>query len=66
MTAVATAHGADQLVNPEALTDGYSAAFIGAAAVPVVGALLAAALLTAPKAPPAEAPAVDENELVAA
>jgi EmrB/QacA subfamily drug resistance transporter len=49
MTAIATSQGADQLGNIGALTDGYSAAFIGAATVAVVGALLAAALLQFPK-----------------
>ena len=40
MTAIASAHGADQLGSPAALTDGYSAAFIGAAAVAAVGAIV--------------------------
>lgn len=39
-----------QLTNAGALTDGYSAAFIGAAGIAVVGALLAALLLRVPKA----------------
>jgi EmrB/QacA subfamily drug resistance transporter len=47
MTAVATSHGADRLGNLGALTDGYSAAFIGAAGIALVGALLAALLLRA-------------------
>lgn len=50
MTALATSQGADQLGNPSALTDGYSAAFIGAAGIAVVGALLAAATARTPKA----------------
>src|SRR5262245_63304387 len=33
MTAIATSGGADQLGNATALTDGYSAAFLGAAVV---------------------------------
>jgi MFS family permease len=45
ITAVATSQGADRLGNTAALTDGYSAAFIGAAAVALVGALLGAVLL---------------------
>jgi EmrB/QacA subfamily drug resistance transporter len=49
MTALASAQGADQLGNPQALTDGYSAAFLGAAGIAVAGALLAAALLRAPR-----------------
>jgi EmrB/QacA subfamily drug resistance transporter len=50
MTAVATSQGADRLGDVEALTDGYSAAFLGAAGIAVVGALVAAALLRVPKA----------------
>ena len=49
MTAVATSQGAGRLGNPEALTDGYSAAFLGAAGIALAGALLAAALLRVPK-----------------
>jgi EmrB/QacA subfamily drug resistance transporter len=49
MTAVAASQGADQLSDLGALTDGYSAAFIGAAAIAVVGAVLAAVLLRVPK-----------------
>ena len=50
MTALATAQGADQLGNVASLTDGYSAAFLGAAGIAVAGAALAAALLRTPKA----------------
>ena len=67
MTALATSQGADQLGNPVALTDGYSAAFLGAAAVAVLGALLAAALLRTPKASvAADAAPGEERELLAA
>jgi hypothetical protein len=45
MTAVATSAGAGQLGNLDALTDGFSAAFIGAAVIALVGAGLAAATL---------------------
>ena len=55
MTALATSQGADQLGNVATLTDGYSAAFLGAAGVAVLGAILALALLRAPKTAPAEA-----------
>jgi MFS family permease len=48
MTAIAAGAGADQLGNPPALVDGFSAAFIGAAVVAVIGALAAAALLRIP------------------
>ena len=56
MTAIASSQGADQLGNVASLTDGYSAAFLGAAGVAVVGALLAALLLRVPKATAADAP----------
>jgi predicted MFS family arabinose efflux permease len=68
MTALATSQGADQLGDTVALTDGYSAAFLGAAGIAVVGALLAARLLHAPKAPAAEqaqSPAEDREPVVA-
>jgi EmrB/QacA subfamily drug resistance transporter len=61
MTAVASAQGADQLGDPAALTDGYSAAFLGASGIAVVGALLAAALLRMPRPPAADSPAPDET-----
>ena len=60
MTAVASAQGADQLGNVEALTDGYSAALLGAAGIAVAGALLAAVLLRAPGRPSPGEPAEDE------
>ena len=50
MTALASAYGADQLGDAVALTDGYSAAFLGAAGIALVGALAAAALLRTPRA----------------
>ena len=53
MTAVATSYGADQLGDVAALTDGFAAAFVGAAAIAVVGALAAAAWLRNPRAPTA-------------
>ena len=55
MTALATSQGAGQLGDPHALTDGFSAAFLGAAAIAVAGALLALATLRQPPqaAPPA-------------
>ena len=48
MTAVAAAHGADSLGDPEALTNGFSAAFLGAAIIAVIGVIAAAALLRSP------------------
>ncbi|MEJ7634724.1 MFS transporter [Aeromicrobium sp.] len=52
MTAVAAANRADQLGDKGALTDGFSAAFIGAAIVAGAGALAAAALLRRPTGTP--------------
>lgn len=59
MTALATAQGADRLGDPGALTDGFQAAFIGAAAIAGVAALAALTWIRRPRAaaPPAEAPA---------
>ncbi|MCO1597572.1 MFS transporter [Micromonospora sp. RHAY321] len=45
MTAVAASHGADRLDDLTALTDGYSAAFIGAGVIAAVGAGIAAITL---------------------
>jgi len=55
MTAVATAQGAGQIGNPTALVDGFQAAFIGAAAVALAGAVLALFVLRQPGAVPASA-----------
>jgi MFS family permease len=54
MTAVAAANGADSIGEPVALTDGYSAAFVGAAVIALVGAIAAGTLLRSP-APHTEA-----------
>ena len=64
MTVIATTQGADQLGNVAALADGYSAAFLGAAAIAVAGALLAAVLLRTPR--PAHDRAETEREPLAA
>jgi EmrB/QacA subfamily drug resistance transporter len=50
MTVLATGQGADRLGDVAALTDGYSAAFLGAAGIAVVAALLASALIRMPRA----------------
>jgi hypothetical protein len=55
MTALASAQGADRIGDIASLTDGYSAAFLGAAGIAVAGAALAAVLLRSPKAAPAKA-----------
>ena len=66
MTALAAAHDAGQLGNIGALTNGYSAAFPGAAGIAVAGALMAAVTLRRPKAPAAEPASVPEPELIPA
>ncbi|MCA2209960.1 MFS transporter [Nocardia rosealba] len=48
MTAVAAAFGAGELGDPTALTDGYSAAFLGAGLLALAGAGIAAATLRSP------------------
>ncbi|QYC41691.1 Multidrug resistance protein stp [Nonomuraea coxensis DSM 45129] len=53
MTAVAAANGAGRLGDLPALTDGFSAAFVGAAAIALAGALIAAATLRTRAAAPA-------------
>jgi EmrB/QacA subfamily drug resistance transporter len=50
MTAIATAHGADQIGNPAALVDGFQAAFIGAGVIALVAAGLVGAWLRQPQA----------------
>ena len=64
MTALASAYGADQLGDAVALTDGYSAAFLGAAGIALVGALAAAALLRTPKPAAAEAAGAEADASV--
>ncbi|MCZ2825862.1 MULTISPECIES: MFS transporter [unclassified Modestobacter] len=53
MTAVAAAFGADQIGNPSGLTDGFSAALLGAAGIAAVGAVLTSVLLKKPADSPA-------------
>ena len=67
MTAVAAAHGATELGDIGALTDGYTAAFLGAAGIAAAGGLVAAITLRRP-APAAGAGAAqeEERELIAA
>jgi hypothetical protein len=57
---------ADQIGNLDALTDGYSAAFLGAAGVALAGALLAAVLLRAPKAAAADDMSIEGREALVA
>ena len=64
MTAVAASHGADQLGDAEALTDGFSAGLLGAGAIALVGALAVAAFMRAPKGTGDDAP-VESAQLTA-
>ncbi|MET7426067.1 MFS transporter [Dactylosporangium sp. NPDC005555] len=64
MTAAAAAAGADQLGNLPALTDGYSAAFTGAAVIALAGAVIAA--LTLRPAPSVPAAAAEPEQQTAA
>ena len=68
MTAIASTKGADVLGDTSSLTDGYSAAFVGAAVVAAVGALAATVLLRTPTAATEAAPAAetDRGEALAA
>ncbi|MET8909022.1 MFS transporter [Micromonospora sp. NPDC004551] len=54
MTAVASAAGADQLGDLAALTDGYSAAFVGAGIIAAVGAVTAGITLRGARRQPAQ------------
>ena len=64
MTAVATSNGAGQLADPASLVDGFSAAFVGAAGIAVLGAVTAAVFLRRPK--PAAVPTTDDAAVLAA
>jgi MFS family permease len=67
MTALAASQGADQLGDVASLTDGYSAAFLGAAGIALAGALLAAVLLRVPRAAAESAStSIDDREPIAA
>jgi EmrB/QacA subfamily drug resistance transporter len=58
MSAVAAAFGADRVGDLASLTDGFSAALLGAAGIAALGAVLAGTWLRTP----AEAPALDATE----
>ena len=64
MTAIAAANGADQIGDKAALTEGFSAAFIGAAIVSGVGALATLALFRGSTAVPTE-PAAQTKQVAA-
>ncbi|MFD4830541.1 MFS transporter [Streptomyces sp. SID4919] len=61
LTALATTHGAGELGNLPALTDGFSAAFLGAAAIAAVGAVITLVAMKGEKATNAAA-AAPRNE----
>ncbi len=63
MTSIATSYGADQLGSAAELTNGYQAAFIGAAGVAIVAALAALTVIRTPRgdAVAGEQPAEEEN-----
>jgi MFS family permease len=60
MTALAASHGAKELGNLGALTDGYSAAFLGAAVIAAAGGVLGFVTLRRTSAPSASDAAADE------
>lgn len=51
-TVIAVSHGADQIGDPQALTDGFSAGFIAAAVIAAAGGVLALLSLRTPSPPP--------------
>jgi len=63
MTALATSQGADRIDDAAALTEGYAAAFLGAAGIAAAGALLAAVLLRTHRAAAQSVEIEDGGEL---
>lgn len=61
LAVLAVSQGADQLGDPQALTDGFSAGFLGAAGIAAAGGV-AAALLVRPPQGPREEPAAEQPE----
>lgn len=66
LTAVAMSQGADQLGNLPALTDGFSAAFIGAAIIAAVGGVVTLLVMKGDKAVAGAAAPAPEGEKVSA
>ncbi|MFI1568064.1 MFS transporter [Streptomyces sp. NPDC020490] len=62
LTALATSKGADRTGDPAALTNGFSAAFLGAAAVAAVGGLLTAAFMRGKSGAAQQEPATAPSE----
>lgn len=61
MTAIAAANGADKIGNPEALTNGYSTAFIGAATIALLGAVATTIFMRGSQSAPVSASATDKE-----
>ena len=66
ITALSLAFGADQLGNPAELTDGFHAAFLGAAGIALVAGLIALATVRVPRAASEPAETAPELELAQA
>jgi EmrB/QacA subfamily drug resistance transporter len=66
ITALSLAFGADQLGNPAELTDGFHAAFLGAAGIALAAGLIALATVRVPHAASEPADTADEPELAQA
>jgi MFS family permease len=66
ITALSLASGADQLGNPAELTDGFHAAFLGAAGIALAAGLIALATVRVPRATSKAADIADEAELAQA
>jgi MFS family permease len=66
ITALALAFGADRLGDPTELTDGFHAAFLGAAGIALVAGLIALATVRVPHAASEPAEAAPEPELAEA
>lgn len=61
MTAIAAANGADKIGNPEALTNGYSTAFIGAATIALLGAVATTIFMRGSQSAAVSASATDKE-----
>jgi len=66
ITALSLAFGADQLGNPAELTDGFHAAFLGAASIALVAGIIALATVRVPRAASEPAETAPEPELAQA
>ena len=64
ITALSISYGADQIGNPQELTEGFHAAFIGAGGIALLGGLVALTFIRSPKAA-AEQPAEEPEHQLA-